>query len=184
MIRHLFGLLYTIFLVFITVQFSNVFCSKRKLKTWSKIMVIFVWILMLFAMSYIINKVAIRLPVYTLIGMIGIILLYETNIKKAVLVELFSTFISLISDFLVYSLSRIWEPQQNVDNVFSNTISYYSGVTSMVIQIITLLIIEKAFRKVDAKRISSNLWSKYLLFPLFSLFVLGVILFSLNNDLS
>lgn len=184
MIRHLFGLLYTIFLVFITVQFSNVFCSKRKLKTWSKILVIFVWILMLFAMSYIINKVAIRLPVYTLIGMIGIILLYETNIKKAVLVELFSTFISLISDFLVYSLSRIWEPQQNVDNVFSNTISYYSGVTSMVIQIITLLIIEKAFRKVDAKRISSNLWSKYLLFPLFSLFVLGVILFSLNNDLS
>lgn len=184
MIRHIFGLLYTVFLVFIAVQFSNVFCSKRKLKIWFKSIILVIWIILLFAMSYIINMVAIRLPIYTLIGTIGIILLYETSIRKAVLVELFSTFISLISDFLVYSLSRIWEPQQNVNDVFSNTISYYSGVTSMVIQIITLLVIEKIFRKVDAKKISNNLWSKYLLFPLFSLFIIGVILFSLNNDLS
>jgi hypothetical protein len=184
MIRHIFGLLYNSFLVFFTVQFCGVFCSKKILKVWAKVVTVFVWIVLLSILSYTVDKVAIKLPIVALIGMLGILLFYETSIKKALLFELFATFISLVSDFTVYSLSRIWEPQQNVNDVFSNTISYYSGVASMVVQIILLLLIERIFRKVDAKQITVNLWSRYMLFPLFSLFILGVILFSIDSNLS
>ena len=184
MIRHIFGLLYTIFLVFITVQFSHIFCDKRKHKMWRKTIIISVWIIALFVLSYAVDIVAIRLPIYAVLGAIGIIILFDTNIKKAVLLELFATFISMVSDFTVYSLSRIVDPRQNVNDVFSNTISYYSGIASMVIQIIMLLVIGRIFNKVETQKINSNLWSKYLLFPLFSLFVIGVILFSLDSNIS
>lgn len=184
MIRHIYGLLYNSFLIFVTVQFCGVFCSKRKLKAWSKAIVVFAWLVLLSILSYTVDKVAIRLPIFAIIGMIGILFLYETSIKKALLFELFATFISLVSDFTVYLLLHVLEPQINVNNVFSNTLSYYFGVISMVIQIILLLIIERIFRKVDAKQITVNLWSRYLLFPLFSLFILGVILFSIDSNIS
>lgn len=184
MIRHIFGLLYNIFIVFITVQFSSVFCNKRKIKTLIKSILYSVWVILFLVLSYTVDMVAIRLPIVALIGTIGVIFLFETSIKKAVLLVLFVSFVSLVSDFTVYSMSRILEPLQDVNNVFSNTISYYSGVASMVIQIILLLIIERIFRKVDAKQISVNLWSRYLLFPLFSLFILGVILFSIDSNIS
>lgn len=184
MIRHIFGLLYNIFLVFITIQFSCIFCNKRKRKVWLKASIYLVWIIALSVLSYTVDIVAIRLPIFAVLGTIGIIFLFDTSIKKAVLLELFATFISMVSDFTVYSLSRIVDPKQNVNDVFSNTISYYSGITSMVIQIILLLVIGRIFNKVEAKRINNNLWSKYLLFPFFSLFVIGVILFSLDSNIS
>lgn len=184
MIRHIFGLLYNIFLVFITVQFSCIFCNKRKRKVWLKASIYLVWIIALSVLSYTVDIVAIRLPIFAVLGTIGIIFLFDTSIKKAVLLELFATFISMVSDFTVYSLSRIVDPKQNVNDVFSNTISYYSGITSMVIQIILLLVIGRIFNKIEAKRINNNLWSKYLLFPFFSLFVIGVILFSLDSNIS
>lgn len=184
MIRHIFGLLYTVYLVFITIQFSHIFCDNRKHKIWLKVIVYSVWIIALFVLSYAVDKVAIRLPIYAVLGMIGIIILFDTSIKKAVLIELFATFISLVSDFISYSFSRFIEPQQNVNDVFNNTISYYFGIASMIIQIIFLLVIGRIFNKVDTKKINNSLWSKYLLFPLFSLFVIGVILFSLDNSIS
>ena len=184
MIRHIYGLLYNSFLIFVTVQFCGVFCSKRKLKAWSKAIVVFAWLVLLSILSYTVDKVAIRLPIFAIIGMIGILFLYETSIKKALLFELFATFISLVSDFTVYLLLHVLEHQINVNNVFSNTLSYYFGVISMVIQIILLLIIERIFRKVDAKQITVNLWSRYLLVAI-ALVVMNMYVFNfLKNDIS
>ena len=97
---------------------------------------------------------------------------------------LFSAFISIVTDTIMFFVSRLWEPMQNVNAVFDNTISYYSGISSLIIQLLLLLLIERAFDKVDGKKLPANLWTKYLLFPLFSLFIIGVILFSIDSNLS
>lgn len=184
MIRFIYGLLYTLFVLFLTVQMVNIFCVQRKNRLFKKWVVVLEWITLLTLVSYTVDRVALRLPIIIMIGIINILLLYETKVIKALLLELFTSIISIFADFFVYSISEIIFPGQDINNVFDSSISYYLGVVSLLLQLLALLLIEKFFKDASDENITADYWSKYLLFPLFSLLSMSIILYSIDSSVS
>ena len=124
MTDYVYGLIYSITLVFVCFQICNTFCEKRHIRSIVKKLIIIVWCLVLSLISEVIIVFPIKLVLVILLSIMNMILIYD-DLKKSVAFSVIIEGISIGCDFMFYSVSTLFVPNVNTTNVFSYTISYF-----------------------------------------------------------
>ena len=177
----------TIVLVILTQLFCSTFLKRAEYSKAINIAFFVLWITAIQVMAELLSEVfIIKLVVGLSIHIIFALVLYKKNkvLKIIAVVTLFYV-LALACELCVFALDKYLDPELLFEYVENSSISVvYMGSVSQFIQLVLVFIIRKLFHKVKSAEIESKLWPIYTVFPIYSLSLIVLLLYSFDGPTS
>ena len=183
-------MIYDIVNATIYVILAQLFCSAfLKREEHNKIyqgLITILWIMSVLGVSSIFEEsLAARVLIALLINAVYALVLYEKkSIVKCISITVLFYIMALASDMFVMSIHKYLDPGLKVADIMESDISVYMGAVSQFIQIIIVFVIRRLFREMKTAEIQSKLWMIYLVFPLYSLSLVVLLVYSFDGPIS
>ncbi|MBR6404006.1 MAG: GHKL domain-containing protein [Eubacterium sp.] len=110
--------------------------------------------------------------------------LYEEGVSKHAALSVMFYAIVMVSDYLLWSIEKRFDPELMIETMMQNSISIYMGTVSQLLQFIVIMLIKRFFRGSKATSIRSVMWIVYLVFPIYSLTLIVAIGYSFNGPIN
>ena len=183
-------MIYDIVNATIYVILAQLFCSAfLKREEHNKVyrgLITILWIMTVLGASSILEEsLAARVLIALLINAVYALVLYEKkSIIKCISITVLFYIMALASDMFVMSIHKYLDPGLKVADIMESDISVYMGAVSQFIQIIIVFVIRRLFREMKTAEIQSKLWMIYLVFPLYSLSLVVLLVYSFDGPIS
>jgi len=92
--------------------------------------------------------------------------------------------LAIACDFFVAAIHRYFDPNLRIAQIMESDISVYMGAASQFIQLIIVFILRKLFIKTKTTIIDTKLWLIYLVFPLYSLSLIALLIYSFDGPVN
>ncbi len=183
-------MIYDVVNAIVYVILAQLFCSAFLDREERSIIVVFVvtilWILASLGVgTFFEGTLVCRIVIVVIINIVFAVFLYKKKNKVMILVIPTLFYILAIAcDFFVAAIHRYFDPNLRIAQIMESDISVYMGAASQFIQLIIVFILRKLFIKTKTTIIDTKLWLIYLVFPLYSLSLIALLIYSFDGPVN
>lgn len=183
-------MIYSIVNSVVYVTLAQLFCGaflryKKSNKVFNFITSI-AWILTVLGVAYISAEIpAVRIIIAIVVNIVFALILFEKGkeIKTISIAALFYVLV-IVCDTFVMAIHKYIDPEMRIGRIMDSDIYIYMGSISQFIQIIVVFTVRKIFLKVKSAEIESKLWLVYIVFPLYSLSLIMLLVYSFDGPIN
>ncbi len=183
-------MIYSIVNSVVYVTLAQLFCGaflryKKSNKVFNFITSI-AWILTVLGVAYISAEIpAVRIIIAIVVNVVFALILFEKGkeIKTCSIAALFYVLV-IVCDTFVMAIHKYIDPEMRIGRIMDSDIYIYMGSISQFIQIIVVFTVRKIFLKVKSAEIESKLWLVYIVFPLYSLSLIMLLVYSFDGPIN
>ncbi|MCR4702855.1 MAG: GHKL domain-containing protein [Saccharofermentans sp.] len=183
-------MIYDVVNAIVYVILAQLFCSAFLDREERSIIFVFVvtilWILASLGVgTFFEGTLVCRIVIVVIINIVFAVFLYKKKNKVMILVIPTLFYILAIAcDFFVAAIHRYFDPNLRIAQIMESDISVYMGAASQFIQLIIVFILRKLFIKTKTTIIDTKLWLIYLVFPLYSLSLIALLIYSFDGPVN
>ncbi len=183
-------MIYNIINATVYVVLARLFCSsflkREKSNRAISFLISIAWILTVLGASYIFAELpAVRIIIAIVINIVFAIIQFEKSrcLKTISVAALFYVLV-IVCDTFVIAIHKYIDPGMRIERIMDSDIYIYMGSISQFIQIVAVFIIRKIFSKSKHAEIGSKLWLIYTIFPLYSLSLIILLVYSFDGPIN
>ncbi len=90
----------------------------------------------------------------------------------------------ITSELLIVAIHRFFDPNLRIEKIMDSEISIYMGAAGQFLQLVIVFIIRKVFKKAETTKIGTKLWLVYTVFPIYSLSLIVLLVYSFDGPIS
>lgn len=183
-------MIYNIVNAVVYVVLAQLFCSSFLKRTKYNRITHFIfsiaWIVIVLGASYIFAELpAVRIVIAIVINIVFALVLFERGevIKTISVAALFYVLV-IVCETFVMAIHKYIDPDMRIERIMDSEMYIYMGSISQFIQIIAVFMIRKIFRKAKHAEIGSKSWLIYIVFPVYSLSLITLLVYSFDGPIS
>lgn len=182
----IFDIVNAIIYVILAQLFCTAFLDREDIHPVVDVGVTFLWMLVSFGAGTIFEEyLIIRIIIVNVFGIVCALVLYK---KKKLIMNIFIPVLyyvmAIACEVLVVAIHRYLDPGLKIERIMDSEIAMYMGAASQFLQLILVFIIRKVFRKTETTRIGNKLWIIYMVFPIYSLSLIVLLVYSFDGSVS
>ena len=182
----IFDIVNAIIYVILAQLFCTAFLDREDIHPVVDVGVTFLWMLVSFGAGTIFEEyLIIRIIIVNVFGIVCALVLYK---KKKLIMTIFIPVLyyvmAIACEVLVVAIHRYLDPGLKIERIMDSEIAMYMGAASQFLQLILVFIIRKVFRKTETTRIGNKLWIIYMVFPIYSLSLIVLLVYSFDGSVS
>ena len=180
----IFDIVNAIIYVILAQLFCTAFLDREDIHPVVDVGVTFLWMLVSFGAGTIFEEyLIIRIIIVNVFGIVCALVLYK---KKKLIMNIFIPVLyyvmAIACEVLVVAIHRYLDPGLKIERIMDSEIAMYMGAASQFLQLILVFIIRKVFRKTETTRIGNKLWIIYMVFPIYSLSLIVLLVYSFDGS--
>lgn len=180
----IFDIVNAIIYVILAQLFCTAFLDREDIHPVVDVGVTFLWMLVSFGAGTIFEEyLIIRIIIVNVFGIVCALVLYK---KKKLIMNIFIPVLyyvmAIACEVLVVAIHRYLDPGLKIERIMDSEIAMYMGSASQFLQLILVFIIRKVFRKTETTRIGNKLWIIYMVFPIYSLSLIVLLVYSFDGS--
>lgn len=183
-------MIYNIVNAIVYVVLAQLFCSSfLKREKYNRIVILCVsiaWILTVLGAACVFAELpAVRIIIAIAINIAFALLLFEKGktFKTISVAALFYVLV-IVCETFVMAFHKYLDSGMRIERIMDSDIYIYMGSISQFIQLIVVFMIRKIFRRVKNAEIKSKLWLIYTVFPLYSLSLIMLLVYSFDGPIN
>lgn len=183
-------MIYNIVNAVVYVVLAQLFCSSFLKRTKYNRITHFIfsiaWIVIVLGASYIFAELpAVRIVIAIVINIAFALVLFERGevIKTISVAALFYVLV-IVCETFVMAIHKYIDPDMRIERIMDSEMYIYMGSISQFIQILAVFMIRKIFRKAKHAEIGSKSWLIYIVFPVYSLSLITLLVYSFDGPIS
>lgn len=171
--------------VILAQLFCSAFLKREERSIIYQGVIIILWDMTVVGASSIFEgSLAARVIMALFINAVYALLLYEKkSIVKCISVTVLFYIMALASDMFVMAIHKRLDPDLRVAEIMESEISMYMGAVSQFLQIIIVFVIRRLFHRINTAEIQSKMWFIYLVFPMYSLSLVVLLVYSFDGPI-
>lgn len=91
---------------------------------------------------------------------------------------------AIVCEAFLVAIHRYFDPEFSIEHTMKSNISVYMGVLSQFIQFVIVFVLRKVFRRNKSLEIGTKLWIIYTIFPLYSLSLIILLVYSFDGQIN
>lgn len=180
----IFDIINAIIYVILAQLFCTAFLDREDIHPVIDVGVTFLWMLVSYGAGTIFEEyLIIRIIIVNVFGIVCALVLYK---KKKLIMNIFIPVLyyvmAIACEVLVVAIHRYLDPGLKIERIMDSEIAMYMGAASQFLQLILVFIIRKVFRKTETTRIGNKLWIIYMVFPIYSLSLIVLLVYSFDGS--
>ncbi len=171
--------------VILAQLFCSAFLKREKQSQVVSFLLSILWVLVVLGAATVFETMpAVRIGLAVIINIVFALSIYKDNkpIKVASIAAMFYVLV-IVCDTFVIAIHKYLDPGMRIEKIMESDISIYMGAVSQFIQIILVFVIRRLFRRVKTAEIQSKLWLIYTVFPLYSLSLIILLVYSFDGPI-
>lgn len=171
--------------VILAQLFCSAFLKREKQSQVVSFLLSILWVLVVLGAATVFETMpAVRIVLAVIINIVFALSIYKDNkpIKVASIAAMFYVLV-IVCDTFVIAIHKYLDPGMRIEKIMESDISIYMGAVSQFIQIILVFVIRRLFRRVKTAEIQSKLWLIYTVFPLYSLSLIILLVYSFDGPI-
>lgn len=182
----IFDIVNAIIFVILARLFCSAFLDREDIHPVVDVGVTILWMLVSLGAGTIFDEyLIIRIVVVNVFGIVCTLALYKKNkLIMNIFIPILYYVMAIACEVLVVAIHRYLDPGLKIERIMDSEIAMYMGAASQFIQLIVVFIIRKVFRKTETTRIGNKLWIIYMVFPIYSLSLIVLLVYSFDDSVS
>lgn len=183
-------MIYNIVNAIVYVVLAQLFCSSfLKRKRYNRVVnfcISVAWILTVLGAACILAELpAVRIFIAIVINVAFALLLFEKGKAfKTISVAVLFYVLVIVCETFVMAFHKYLDSGMRIERIMDSEIYIYMGSISQFIQLIAVFLIRKVFSRVKQAEIESKLWLIYTIFPLYSLSLIMLLVYSFDGPIN
>lgn len=166
--------------------FYSVFLQRKQQSRMVAFLITILWVLICVFVGNVFEESFIcRIIIAVLVNVIFSFLIYgNKNFIVNVVTPILYYVLVIACEVLVVAIHRYFDTNLMIEELMESSISIYMGILSQLIQFVIVFIIRRFFHKNSTSEIGTKLWMIYMVFPIYSLSLIVLLVYSFDGPIN
>lgn len=182
----IYDVVYAIVYVILAELFCSAFLERENHSVFLDGGITILWMLTCLGIgTFITESLVLKFSIVIVTNIIFVLLLYKKEkVAKTLVIPTLYYVMVITSELLIVAIHRFFDPNLRIEKIMDSEISIYMGAAGQFLQLVIVFIIRKVFKKAETTKIGTKLWLVYTVFPIYSLSLIVLLVYSFDGPIS